>query len=69
MAAALTLLICPHNRADLLEWALASNNAARRSAMPMRTLVAANACSDGTAARMQAGFAMEPLHAQLLTLR
>ncbi len=54
MAAPLTLLICTHNRADLLERALASINAARRPAMPVRILVAANACSDDTVARMQA---------------
>jgi arylsulfatase A-like enzyme/glycosyltransferase involved in cell wall biosynthesis len=49
----LTILICTHDRADLLERALASLNAARRPAMPVRILVAANACSDDTVARMQ----------------
>lgn len=53
MAAALTLLICTHNRADLLERALASINAAKRPAMPVRLLVAANACTDDTVARLQ----------------
>jgi arylsulfatase A-like enzyme/glycosyltransferase involved in cell wall biosynthesis len=51
---ALTILICTHNRADLLERALASLNAARRPAMPVQILVAANACTDDTAARMAA---------------
>ena len=51
---ALTILICTHNRADLLERALASLNGARRPALPVQILVAANACSDDTAARMRA---------------
>ncbi|OYY61901.1 MAG: arylsulfatase [Hydrogenophilales bacterium 28-61-11] len=50
----LTLLICTHNRADLLHKALASINRAGRPAMPVRILVAANACSDDTVAQMQA---------------
>ncbi len=50
---ALTVLICTHNRADLLERTLASLNSARRPEMPVRILVAANACSDDTVARMQ----------------
>ena len=50
----LTVLICTHNRAALLERVLASLNAARRPAMPVQILVAANACSDDTVARMQA---------------
>lgn len=50
----LTLLICTHNRADLLHKALASLNRARRPAMLVRILVAANACSDDTVAQMQA---------------
>lgn len=49
----LTILICTHNRADLLERVLASLNAAKRPAMPVQILVAANACSDDTMARMQ----------------
>jgi glycosyltransferase involved in cell wall biosynthesis len=48
----LTVLICTHNRADLLERVLASLNAAKRPDMPVQILVAANACSDDTAARM-----------------
>jgi len=51
---ALTILICTHNRADLLERALASLNAAKRPALPVRILVAANACTDDTSARMHA---------------
>ena len=51
---ALTILICTHNRADLLERALASLNAARRPALPVRILIAANACSDDTTTRMRA---------------
>ena len=51
---ALTILICTHNRADLLQKTLASLNRARRPAMPVRILVAANACSDDTVVQMQA---------------
>ena len=51
---ALTVLICTHNRADLLQKALASLNRARRPAMPVQILVAANACSDATLAQMRA---------------
>ena len=50
----LTILICTHNRADLLERALASLNAARRPALPVQIMVAANACTDDTVARMTA---------------
>lgn len=50
----ITVLICTHNRADLLERVLASLNAARRPAMPVQILVAANACTDDTVARMHA---------------
>jgi len=50
----LTVLICTHDRADLLERVLASLNAAKRPAMPVQILVAANACNDDTVARMQA---------------
>ena len=50
----LTVLICTHNRADLLERVLASLNAAKRPAIPVRILVAANACTDDTVACMQA---------------
>jgi arylsulfatase A-like enzyme/GT2 family glycosyltransferase len=51
---ALTILICTHNRADLLERTLASINSATRPAMPVQILVAANACTDDTVARMHA---------------
>ncbi|CAH1087202.1 sulfatase-like hydrolase/transferase [Candidatus Nitrotoga sp. 1052] len=54
MANLITVLICTHNRADLLERLLASLNAAHRPEMPVRILVAANACTDDTVARMQA---------------
>lgn len=54
MDAALTVLICTHDRASLLERVLASINAAKRPAIPVQILVAANACSDDTVARMQA---------------
>ena len=50
---ALTILICTHNRADLLQKALASLNRARRPAIPVQILVAANACSDATPAQMR----------------
>lgn len=51
--AAITVLICTHNRADLLERVIDSLNAAERPRMPVRILVAANACSDDTVARMR----------------
>lgn len=45
----LTVLICTHNRAELLERVLASLNAARRPEnWEVEVLVAANACSDDT---------------------
>ena len=47
----LTILICTHNREDLLERALASINAAKHPAMPVQILVAANACTDQTVRR------------------
>ncbi|MGB9128229.1 MAG: sulfatase-like hydrolase/transferase [Thiobacillus sp.] len=50
----LTILICTHNRANLLERTLASINAAKMPAIPVQILVAANACTDDTLARMQA---------------
>ena len=50
----LTVLICTHDRADLLERVLASLNAAKRPAMLVHILVAANACTDDTVARMLA---------------
>jgi arylsulfatase A-like enzyme/glycosyltransferase involved in cell wall biosynthesis len=48
----LTILICTHNRAGLLARTLASLNAAKRPALPVRILVAANACTDDTVAQM-----------------
>ncbi len=59
MADSLTILICTHNRADLLERALASINAANRPAMPVQILVAANACTDETVDRMRAYQALQ----------
>ncbi|MEW6118582.1 MAG: sulfatase-like hydrolase/transferase [Pseudomonadota bacterium] len=50
----LTILICTHNRAALLMRAIASLNTARRPDLPIRILVAANACSDDTGARLEA---------------
>jgi GT2 family glycosyltransferase len=51
----LTILICTHDRAGLLEQALASLNAARRPAVwKVEILVAANACRDGTHALLDA---------------
>lgn len=50
----LTVLICTHNRADLLGRVLTSLNAAKRPTMPVQILVAANACTDDTVVRMQA---------------
>ena len=49
----LTILICTHNRADLLDRTLASLNAARRPTIPAQILVAANACTDDTVARLR----------------
>jgi len=51
---ALTLLVCTHNRAALLQRALASINGARRPSLPVQILVAANACTDDTVAQMRA---------------
>lgn len=45
MSDALTILICTHNRTDLLALALASLNAAQRPVIPVQILVAANACT------------------------
>ncbi len=53
MDAALTILICTHNRAALLERTLSSLNLAHRPAMPVKILVAANACTDDTTVRMR----------------
>lgn len=50
----LTVLICTHNRAMLLARVLDSLNAAKRPAMPVQILVAANACTDDTVAQLQA---------------
>lgn len=49
----LTILICTHNRAELLERTLASLNAAQRPKMPVQILIAANACTDDTVVRMR----------------
>jgi len=50
----LTILICTHNRAALLERVLASLNGARRpAAWRVDILVAANACTDGTEALLE----------------
>ncbi|MDP1678942.1 MAG: glycosyltransferase family A protein, partial [Candidatus Nitrotoga sp.] len=54
MTPLLTILICTHNRADLLERMLTSLNAAKRPTKPVQILVAANACTDETVARMRA---------------
>ncbi|ATE60926.1 sulfatase-like hydrolase/transferase [Thauera sinica] len=58
--ASLTILICTHNRAALLERVIASLNTAVRPALPVRILVAANACTDDTVARMNAYRAAQP---------
>jgi hypothetical protein len=50
----LIILICIHNRANLLEPAPASLNAEKQPAMPVQILVAANACTDDTLARKRA---------------
>jgi glycosyltransferase involved in cell wall biosynthesis len=59
VADSLTILICTHNRADLLERVLASINAANRPAMSVQILVAANACTDETVERMRAYQALQ----------
>ena len=47
--ASLTVLICTHNRVDLLDKTLASLNAARKPVdWRVGVLVAANACTDDT---------------------
>ncbi len=55
----LTVLICTHNREVLLGLAIDSLNAARRPTDGVQLLVAANHCSDGTHARLQA-YAAQP---------
>ncbi|MGD9602576.1 MAG: sulfatase-like hydrolase/transferase [Gammaproteobacteria bacterium] len=49
----LTILVCTHNRVELLSRALESLNACTRPTSPVRILVAANACTDGTVAYLQ----------------
>ena len=50
MRQTLTIVICTHNRAALLERALASlNRAARPQGWDVDLLVVANACTDATA--------------------
>lgn len=57
----LTILICTYNRADLLEQAIRSLNAAQRSAAwTIEILVAANACTDRTHAMLQAYCEQQP---------
>lgn len=54
-APSLTVLICTHNRVELLTAVIASLNAARRPAgTSLRLFVVANACSDGTHAFLDA---------------
>jgi arylsulfatase A-like enzyme/glycosyltransferase involved in cell wall biosynthesis len=50
---AITVLICTHNRAELLDRVLTSLNAARRPRQPVELLVVANNCSDGTHALLE----------------
>lgn len=54
MGLALTVLICTHNRAALLQRVLASLNAAKRPDCLVEILVAANACTDNTVAQLLA---------------
>ena len=55
MDAVLTVLICTHNRVDLLKRTLDSLNAAQRpSGWRVKVLVIANACTDSTHALLQA---------------
>lgn len=61
----LTVLICTHNRADLLDRVLRSLNAARRPTIPVQILVAANACTDDTVARIHAYQAQQTAHGWL----
>lgn len=62
---AITVLICTHNRADLLERVIDSLNAAERPQTPVQLLVAANACTDDTVARMRAYQAAQPQSGRL----
>ena len=64
----LTILICTHNRADLLERTLASLNAAKRPTMPVQILVAANACSDGTVSYLKS-YQLQKLENNWIPLR
>ena len=48
MTAELTILICTHNRAELLARTLDFLNQAKRPAQKVEVLVVANACTDGT---------------------
>lgn len=57
----LTVLICTHNRAQLLSHALESLNTARRPTEGTQLLVVANHCSDGTHELLDA-YANEPGH-------
>lgn len=50
----LTVVICTHNRVQLLARTIASLNAARRPADGVELLVVANHCSDGTHAWLEA---------------
>lgn len=52
MRHSLTLLICTHNRANLLLRALNSIESAHRPTIPVEILVAANACTDDTLDRL-----------------
>ncbi len=49
----ITVLICTHNRVELLERTLASLNRCMRPRCKIEILVVANACSDGTAALLE----------------
>lgn len=68
-AAKLTVLICTHNRAELLQRTLASLDAAERPArFLVDLLVVANACTDSTAALLDARARM-PASERRLSLR
>ncbi len=63
--ASLTILICTHNRAELLERVIASLNEAQCPPGGVRILVAANACTDDTVERMHAYRAACPADGKL----
>ena len=68
MAALLTILICTHNRADLLQKVLASLNTSQRpDSREVDILVVANACTDATHAKLE-DYRRRAVHERFLPL-